>query len=185
MPVRRLKTPLTEKAVLSLRAGDRVALSGVVYTARDQAHREMAAALERREPLPFDPQGQVIYYVGPSPAPPGKVIGSAGPTTSCRMDPFAPALYEAGVRATIGKGARSEAVRQAIVRCKALYLAATGGAGALLASRVKACEVIAYAGLGPEAVRRLVVEDFPVIVINDAYGGDFYEECRQNPRATG
>jgi len=183
MSVRCLSTPLSEEAVLSLRSGDRVLLSGVVYTARDQAHREMTAALERGEPLPFDPQGQVIYYVGPSPAPPGKVIGSAGPTTSYRMDPFAPALYEAGIKATIGKGPRSEAVRQAIVRCRALYLAATGGAGALLASRVKACEVIAYPDLGPEAVRRLVVEDFPVIVINDAHGGDFYEESRQNPHA--
>ena len=178
MSVRCLRTPLSEEAVLSLRAGDRVSLSGVVYTARDQAHRRMAGALERGKPLPFEPQGQVIYYVGPSPAPPGKVIGSAGPTTSGRMDPYSPALYEAGIKATIGKGPRSEAVRQAIVRCKALYLAATGGAGALLASRVKACEVIAYAELGPEAVLKLVVEDFPAIVINDAHGGDFYEHSR-------
>lgn len=174
----RLRTPLDAAAVLAARCGDRVLLSGVVYSARDAAHRRMAEALERGEPLPFDPRGQAIYYMGPSPAAPGKVIGAAGPTTSGRMDRCAPALYRAGIKATIGKGARSEEVRRAIRECRALYLAAVGGAGALLARCIRQAEVIAYEDLGPEAVRRLVVEELPVIVVNDAYGADLYERVR-------
>lgn len=156
-----------------------VLLSGIVYTARDVAHKRMVETLARGERLAFEPAGQAIYYVGPSPAPKGKVIGAAGPTTSCRMDSYAPALYEAGIKATIGKGPRDASVRDAICRCKALYLAATGGAGALLAQRIVSCEVIAYADLGPEAVHRLTVEDFPAVVINDAHGGDLYSEVRE------
>ena len=173
----RLEAPLDESDVLSVRSGDRVLLNGVIYTARDQAHKKMVDALRGGADLPFDPAGQIIYYVGPSPAPAGKVIGSAGPTTSYRMDSFAPALYEAGIRATIGKGARSKEVRKAIQRFKCLYLAAVGGAAALLAARVKSAEVIAYPELGTEAVRRLVVEDLPVMVVNDAVGGDLYEQA--------
>jgi len=169
-----LTVPLCDEAVRSVRCGDRVALSGVVYTARDAAHQRMVEALTAGAELPFDPRGQVIYYVGPTPPPPGKVIGAAGPTTSYRMDAYAPALYQAGVKATIGKGARSDAVRRAIVECGALYLAAIGGAGALLAQHIREAKVIAYAELGPEAVRRLVVQDFPAIVVNDTTGGDLY-----------
>jgi fumarate hydratase subunit beta len=175
--VHRLAAPLSDADVLPLRSGDRVRLSGCVYAARDAAHRLMAEALARGEPLPFDPEGQVIYYVGPSPAAPGRVIGAAGPTTAGRMDAYAPALYRAGVRATIGKGARSEEVRRAIRECRALYLAAVGGAGALLAERIVEAEVIAYPELGPEAVRRLRVEDFPAVVAGDAHGGDLYAEA--------
>jgi fumarate hydratase subunit beta len=180
-----LTPPLTDEDVLPLRAGERVLISGVIYTARDAAHRRMAEALERGERLPFEPAGQVIYYTGPSSAPPGRPIGSAGPTTSYRMDAYAPALYAAGVRATIGKGARSDAVRQAICRHRALYLAAVGGAGALLARCVKVAELIAYADLGPEAVRRLVVEQFPAVVVNDAHGADLYEMALSHSRGGG
>jgi len=171
----RLRPPLDDETVARLRAGDRVLISGTVYTARDAAHLRMVDALKRGEPLPFGLQGQVIYYVGPTPTPPGKVIGSAGPTTSRRMDPLTPILLEHGLKATIGKGARSEPVKEAMRKFKAVYLAAVGGAGALLAQRVLAAEVVAYEDLGPEAVRRLTVEDFPALVINDIYGGDLYE----------
>jgi fumarate hydratase subunit beta len=177
-PARVLATPLSRDDVLSVRAGDRVGLSGVIYSARDAAHKRMAEALQRGERLPFDPVGQAIYYMGPTPAPPGRPIGAAGPTTSYRMDRFAPAFYRAGIRATIGKGPRSPEVRKVIVECCALYLVAVGGAGALLARHIKEAEVIAYPELGPEAVRRLLVEEFPVIVVNDAYGGDLYEQVR-------
>jgi len=175
----RLETPLTVEAVLPLRSGDRVLISGVIYSARDSAHRRMVKALDAGEDLPFDPQGQVIYYMGPSPAPPGRPIGSAGPTTSGRMDRYAPRLYEAGIKATVGKGPRSDQVRRAIRQCRALYLAATGGAGALLAHTIRDAEVIAYPELGPEAVRRLVVEDFPATVVNDTHGNDLYELARR------
>ena len=170
-----LTTPLGDEDVARLRAGDRVRISGVVYTARDAAHRRMINCLDRGEPLPIPVEGQVIYYAGPSPAPPGRVIGSAGPTTSYRMDAYAPRLLELGLRATIGKGARSPEMVQAMIRNRAVYLAAIGGAAALIASSIKECEVLAYPELGPEAVRRLVVEDFPAIVANDIYGGNVYE----------
>lgn len=174
-----LTTPLTGEDVAALRAGDRVRLSGVVYTARDAAHRRMIECLERGERLPIPIDGQVIYYVGPSPAPPGKVIGSAGPTTSYRMDPYVERLLALGLKATIGKGGRSPQVVEAMKRHGAVYLAAIGGAAALIASSIKECEVLAYEDLGPEAVRRLVVEDFPAIVANDIYGGNVYERTTE------
>ncbi len=174
---RLLTTPLSTEEVLSLHCGDPVNLSGVIYAARDAAHQRMVAALERGEELPFDPEGRVLYYVGPSPAPEGRPVGAAGPTTSCRMDPYAPRLYAAGIKATIGKGPRSEEVRRAIRDHRALYLAAVGGAGALLGRTVREAEVIAYPELGPEAVRRMVVENLPAVVADDAYGEDIYERA--------
>ena len=178
----RLKTPLSEEDVLKLRVGDEVLLSGVLYTARDLAHKRLVELIEKGEPLPFDIKGAVIYYVGPAPAPPGRPIGSAGPTTAYRMDPFTPKLLELGLKATIGKGGRGPEVKEALKRYKAVYFAATGGVAALLADRIKEAEVIAFEDLGPEAVRRLVVEDFPVIVACDAYGGDLYEEGKKKYR---
>jgi len=149
---------------------------------RDAAHKRMIEALDQGEPLPFDPQGQIIYYMGPSPAKPGKPIGSAGPTTSYRMDPYAPRLMEVGLKGMIGKGNRSLPVREAMQKHKAVYLAAIGGAAALIAKSVKEAEVIAYDDLGAEALRRLRVEDFPAIVVNDIYGGDAYEQGRAKYR---
>jgi len=172
----KLTTPLTDEAVAPLRAGMAVSLSGVIYTARDAAHKRLCDLLESGQPLPFDVRGQVIYYVGPTPAPPGRVIGSAGPTTSYRMDPFTPALLRLGLKATIGKGRRSPEVIKAMVEHKAVYLVAVGGAAALLAERITACEVIAFEDLGPEAVRRLEVSGFPAIVANDVLGNDFYDQ---------
>lgn len=174
----RLTLPVTGEAgaaaVRELRAGDKVLLSGVIYTARDAAHRRMVEALARGEALPLPAVGAGIYYAGPSPAPPGRVIGSAGPTTSGRMDVYAPTLMAQGVKVMIGKGARTPEVKQAIQAHGAVYLAATGGAAALLARRIKAARVIAYPDLGPEAIFELAVEDFPAIVVNDAAGGDLY-----------
>ena len=151
-------------------------ISGVVYTARDAAHRRLIQALDKGEKLPFDLKGQTIYYMGPSPAPPGRVIGSAGPTTSGRMDRYTPLLMAEGIKAMIGKGGRSIAVREAIRQNKAVYFAAIGGTGALLAKSIKQVEVIAYEELGAEAIRRLYVEDFPAIVANDIHGGDLFEQ---------
>lgn len=151
-------------------------ISGIVYAARDAAHQRLVQALDKGERLPFDLEGQTIYYMGPSPARPGQVIGSAGPTTSSRMDRYTPRLIAAGIRAMIGKGSRSAEVREAIRKYKAVYLVATGGAGALLAKTIKRAEVIAYEDLGAEAVMRLTVEDFPAIVANDIYGGDLFEQ---------
>jgi fumarate hydratase subunit beta len=171
-----LTPPLSDEDVTALRCGDRALISGVLYTARDAAHARLVSLLKEGKPLPFDVQGQIIYYVGPTPARPGSVIGSAGPTTSGRMDTYAPALMEAGLKGMIGKGSRSGEVREAMARSKAVYFAATGGAGALLAQRILKAEVVAYDDLGPEAIRRLEVRDFPVIVVNDTFGGDLYEE---------
>jgi fumarate hydratase subunit beta len=165
---------LQDDEVLQLEIGDVVLLSGTVYTARDAAHKRLVEALDRGEELPFPVQGAVIYYVGPTPAPPGRPIGSAGPTTSYRMDSFAPRLYGLGVKATIGKGRRSPEVKQALQDNRAVYLGATGGAGALLSQRIKDARVIAHGDLGPEAVRALEVEDFPALVVNDAHGGELY-----------
>jgi len=156
-----------------------VTISGTIFVARDAAHKRMIEALDRDDPLPFDPRGQIVYYMGPSPARPGKPIGSAGPTTSCRMDPYAPRLLEVGLKGMIGKGNRSSAVKEAIQKHKAVYLAAIGGAAALIAKSIKESQVIAYEDLGAEAVRQLTVEDFPAIVVNDIYGGDAYEEGRK------
>lgn len=151
-------------------------LSGTIYTGRDAAHKRMFDLLQAGEELPVDLRGQVIYYVGPTPAKPGRVIGSAGPTTSGRMDAYAPLLMEYGLKGMIGKGLRSQPVRDAISTYKAVYFGATGGAAALLARRVKSCEIVAYEDLGTEAIRRLVIEEFPLIVINDCVGGDLYAE---------
>jgi len=181
----KLTTPLTDEVVARLHAGDRVTLSGVLYVARDAAHQRMVAALDRGEALPFAPSGQVIYYMGPTPAPPGRPIGSAGPTTAYRMDPYAPRLLALGLKGMIGKGGRSPAVRRAIQQYRALYFAATGGAAALIARHIKAAEIIAYADLGAEALRRLWVEDFPLIVVNDIYGQDAYEIGRKKYREVG
>ncbi len=172
----KLTTPLTEEMVAQLRAGDKVTITGTIYVARDAAHKRMVAALDAGEPLPFDPRGQIIYYMGPAPAKPGEPIGSAGPTTSGRMDPYAPRLMEVGLKGMIGKGNRSKAVREAMQKYKAVYLAAIGGAGALIAKSIKKAEVVAYEDLGAEALRRLEVEEFPAIVVNDIYGGDAYEQ---------
>lgn len=171
-----LATPLADTAIEGLHAGDSVLLSGVVYTARDAAHARLIELLKQGKPLPIDLNGQVIYYVGPTPAKPGEVIGSAGPTTSGRMDSFTPLLLAAGLKGMIGKGQRNKAVVDAIVEHKAVYMASTGGAAALLAKRIVSCEVVAYEDLGCEAIHRLEVKDLPLIVINDCYGGDFYQE---------
>ena len=180
-----LSLPLKEQDIVRLKAGDRVLLTGVLYTARDAAHKRLVEALERGEKLPIDLKGQVLYYVGPSPAPPGKVIGSAGPTSAYRMDRYTPRLLQAGLRGMIGKGPRSEKVREALKQHKAVYLAATGGAGALLSQRILKAEVVAYADLGPEAIRKLEVKDLPALVINDTHGGDLYQEGREKYRRRG
>ena len=176
MKIKHLTTPLNDEDVRGLKAGDSVLLSGVIYTARDAAHKKMAELLEQGEALPLDLKGQVIYYVGPTPASPGRVIGSAGPTTSGRMDLYTPLMLEQGMKACIGKGMRSAAVKAALKKYQALYLAAVGGAGALLSRRVVKSEVVAYPELGAEAIHRLEVKDFPATVINDIYGNDLYEE---------
>lgn len=172
----RLATPLSTEDVEDLRIGDKVLLSGVLITGRDAAHKRLFELINKGKDLPIDIKGQVIYYVGPTPARPGKPIGSAGPTSSYRMDPYSPRLIELGLKGTIGKGNRSQTVIEAMKRFKAVYFGATGGAGALLAKRIKKAEIIAYADLGPEAIRILEVEDFPVIVINDTKGNDLYQE---------
>ena len=172
----RLKTPLTDKDVGKLKIGDRVLINGVIYTGRDAAHKRLSDLLKEGKELPFDIRGQIIYYVGPTPARPGQVFGSAGPTTSYRMDAYAPALIEKGLKGMIGKGMRSDAVKEAMKKHQAVYFAATGGGGALLAKKVKKAEVVAYEDLGAEAIRRLEVEDLPVIVINDVRGNDLYIE---------
>jgi fumarate hydratase subunit beta len=171
----KLTTPFKDSDLQKLKAGDTVKISGVIYTARDAAHARLVKLLEEGKELPFDPKGQVIYYVGPTPPKPGAVIGSAGPTTSYRMDPYAPKMIEAGLKGMIGKGSRSEEVKEAIKKHKAVYFAAVGGAAALIAKSIKKAEIIAYDDLGAEAVRKLEVEDFPAIVINDIYGNDLYE----------
>ena len=172
----RLTPPLSDEDVEKLKIGDRILINGVIFTGRDAAHKRLFDLLKERKNLPFDIKGQVIYYVGPTPAKPGQALGSAGPTTSYRMDAYSPSLIEGGLKGMIGKGMRSDAVKEAIKKYKAVYFAATGGAGALLAKRVKKAEVVAYEDLGPEAIRRLVVEDLPVIVVNDVRGNDLYLE---------
>ena len=178
MAAKKISTPLTDEVVKGLRAGDAVQITGVVYQARDAAHKRLVALIEAGEDLPFDLEGAVVYYMGPSPAKPGNVIGSAGPTTSGRMDAYAPLLMRRGLKGMIGKGLRTPEVKDAMRECTAVYFAATGGAGALLARCVVGTEVIAYPELGAEAVARLDVKDFPAIVVNDCHGGDLYEEGR-------
>ena len=171
----KLTTPATREDLAPLKAGDAVLLSGVVYTARDAAHKRMMELLDRGEELPFPVEGSALYYVGPTPERPGEVIGSAGPTTSGRMDAYSPRLLDLGQAVMIGKGARNAAVKAAVVRNGAVYLAALGGAGALMAASVKKLEVLCWEDLGCEAVRRLEVEDMPLTVILDTRGGDLYE----------
>lgn len=178
-----LTTPLRDEDTERLRCGDRVMINGTIYTARDAAHRRIVEALDCGDPLPLEIEGQVIYFAGPSPAREGRPVGSIGPTTSYRMDAYSPRLIALGLKGMIGKGGRSEEVIEALRQHKAVYFGATGGAGALLARAVKRVEVIAYEELGPEAVRRLEVEDFPVVVINDCHGGDLYETGRSTYRS--
>jgi len=177
-----LETPLSGEDVASLKSGDRVTISGVVYTARDAAHRRLVELIEAGKELPIPVKDQIIYYVGPSPAPPGKVIGAAGPTTSYRMDPYAPRLLELGLKGMIGKGRRSQEVKEAMIKYKAVYMAAIGGAGALMARAIKEVRVVAYDELGPEAIRELKVEKLPVVVVNDIYGNDLYVEGQKQYR---
>ena len=172
----KIELPLTAEKAAQLRAGDTVKLSGIIYTARDAAHKRLVAALDAGTPLPVELQDQTIYFAGPCPAPPGRPIGSAGPTTSGRMDAYSPRLIrECGLRGMIGKGERNQAVIDAMQECGAVYLATTGGAGALIAQAIKAAEVVAFEDLGPEAIRKLTVEDFPAIVAIDAHGGNLYK----------
>ena len=171
-----IKSPLDEETIKELKAGDQVSITGVIYTARDAAHKRLVEALDKGEKLPFDITNQIVYYMGPSPAKPGHVIGSAGPTTSGRMDSYAPRLMAVGLKGMIGKGNRSQAVKDAMKKYKVVYFAAIGGAGVIASKSIKKAEVIAYEDLGAEAIRRLEVENFPATVINDIYGGDLYEE---------
>jgi len=179
MAEHRIETPVSDEVIAKLRAGDRVYITGYLYTGRDSAHKKLIDLIKEEKELPIDIKGQFIYYVGPTPARPGKPIGSAGPTTSYRMDSYAPTLYALGLKGTIGKGSRSEEVKESLKKHKAVYLAAVGGAGALISKSIEGSEVIAYPGLGPEAIRRVKVKDFPCIVINDMYGGDLYEEGKK------
>ncbi|HOK49936.1 MAG TPA: Fe-S-containing hydro-lyase [Sedimentibacter sp.] len=172
-------TPLTSEVINDLRAGDRVLLNGIIYTGRDAAHKRLAELIEKGQKLPMDIKDQVIYYVGPCPAKPGQVIGSAGPTTSGRMDAYAPLLMDHGLRGMIGKGLRSQEVVDSIIKNKAVYFAAVGGAGALLAEAIKEAEVIAFPDLGAEAIYKLRVENFPVTVIIDSKGNDLYKSGKE------
>ncbi|MDH3329877.1 MAG: FumA C-terminus/TtdB family hydratase beta subunit [Desulfobulbaceae bacterium] len=173
---KKVTLPLTEEVIKSLQAGDLVHLSGKMYTGRDQTHRRLCALLDEGKELPVNLAGQLLYYVGPSPARPGRIIGAAGPTTSYRMDAYTPRLLERGLKATLGKGSRSIVVRKAMQENGAIYLAAFGGAGALLSQCIKAVELIAFEDAGPEAMFLFEVENFPAVVINDVSGRDFYEE---------
>ena len=172
--LKQVQAPLTIADLEPLRTGDIVALSGILYVARDAAHARMAEAIANDQPLPFDPDGQALYYMGPTPAPPGFAIGSCGPTTASRMDPYAPLLIERGLRLMLGKGNRSLAVQESMRQHGCVYLSAVEGMAALLAKQVNSAEVIAYADLGPEAVLHLDVVDFPAVVVNDLHGGDLY-----------
>lgn len=172
----KLTTPLTDADIEKLHSGQKVSFSGYIYTARDAAHKKMVDLLEKGENLPFDPKGQIIYFVGPTPAKPGQVIGSAGPTTSGRMNKYSPEMLKAGLKGMIGKGEMGPEVSAALKTHKGVYFVATGGAAALIAKKITAAEIVAYDELGPEAVRRLKVEDFPAIVAQDCHGGNLFEE---------
>jgi len=171
----KLVPPLTDEVIMKLKAGDRVVITGVIYTGRDMAHKYMVENHRKGQPLPFELKGQILYYTGPTPAAPGRPIGSAGPTTSYRMDPYTPYLLELGLKGMIGKGPRNRDVKAAIKKYKAVYFAAIGGAGALISKTIRKAEVIAYPELGTEAVMRLEVEDFPAVVVNDVHGADLYQ----------
>jgi fumarate hydratase subunit beta len=175
----KLSPPVTDEMIRDLVMGDQVLVNGVIYTARDAAHKRLMELLDAGQKLPVDFEGQILYYVGPSPARPGRVIGAAGPTTSTRMDVYTPTMLKLGLKAMIGKGRRSPDVLAALQEYTAVYLGATGGAGALISKCIKAAEVVAFPDLGPEAIHRLEVEDFPTIVINDCHGGDLYELGRR------
>jgi fumarate hydratase subunit beta len=177
-PPIRIQTPLTDDLISALHVGDQVLLSGVIHTARDAAHKRLTETLAAGEALPIPLQGQIIYYVGPAPARPGEVTGPAGPTTSTRVDPYTPALLAHGLKGMIGKGKRSDAVRQAIITHRAVYLVAVGGAAALIADRIKHVDLLAYPDLGTEAIYRMEVLDFPLVVGNDVYGGDLFDQGR-------
>jgi len=179
MAEHRITTPVTDDVITEMKAGDKVYITGYLYTGRDSAHKKLIDLVEAGKELPIDVKGQFIYYVGPTPARPGNPIGSAGPTTSYRMDSFAPTLHELGLKGTIGKGSRNDKVKESLKRFKAVYCAAVGGAGALISKSIEEAEVIAYPDLGPEAIRRVKVKDFPCIVINDMYGGDLYDEGKK------
>jgi fumarate hydratase subunit beta len=182
---KRITPPLTDEVIMELKAGDRVLITGVIYTGRDMAHKYMVEGSKKGVPLPFDLKGQVLYYTGPTPAPPGRPIGAAGPTTSYRMDKYAPALLEFGLKGMIGKGPRGPEVKDAIKKYKAVYFAAIGGAGALISKAIRKAEVIAYPELGAEAVMRLAVVDFPAIVANDVHGADLYQIGVEKYKETG
>ena len=184
MKIMRIISPIDAETIEKLRVGTKVLISGVIYAARDAAHHRLTQALDKGERLPFDLDGQTLYYMGPSPAKPGQVIGSAGPTTSGRMDIYTPRLIAAGLRAMIGKGNRSREVKEAIKKYKAVYFATIGGAGALLAKSIKQVEVIAYEDLGPAAILRLNVDSFPAIVANDIYGEDLFEQGKARYQRT-
>ncbi len=171
----KITPPLTDEVIVKLKAGDRVLITGVIYTGRDMAHKYMVDRHKKGEAFPFDLRGQILYYTGPTPAPPGRPIGAAGPTTSYRMDKYAPYLLEHGLKGMIGKGPRGTDVKASVKQNKAVYFAAIGGAGALISKAIKKAEVIAYPELGTEAVMRLEVEDFPAFVVNDVHGGDLYQ----------
>jgi hydro-lyases, Fe-S type, tartrate/fumarate subfamily, beta region len=173
---KRIATPLTEEKVKGLKAGDSVLISGTIYTARDAAHKRLVELLDKGEDLPIDMEDAIIYYVGPSPAKPGQVIGSAGPTTSYRMDSYAPRLLDIGLKGMIGKGIRSQEVVDSMKKNKAVYFAAIGGAAALMGKSIKKAELVAYEDLGSEAIRKLEVEDLPVVVVIDSEGNNLYEQ---------
>ncbi|MDH7512566.1 MAG: Fe-S-containing hydro-lyase [Clostridiales bacterium] len=182
MAEHKITTPVTDDMIEKLHAGDKVFVTGFLLTGRDAAHKKLIDLVKEGKELPVDIKGQFIYYVGPTPARPGKPIGSAGPTTSYRMDTYAPTLHALGLKGTIGKGERSKEVKEALKKHKAVYLAAVGGAGALISKSIEGSEVVAYPELGPEAIIRLKVRDFPCIVINDMHGGDLYEEGKKKYR---
>ncbi|MFH1218135.1 MAG: FumA C-terminus/TtdB family hydratase beta subunit [Pseudomonadota bacterium] len=177
--LKEIEVPFAPGVLESLHAGDLVAVSGTLFTGRDQTHRRMIELLDRGDSLPVDLAGQLLYYVGPSPARPGQVIGAAGPTTSYRMDSYTPRLLELGLKATMGKGSRSMVVREAMMKTGAIYLAAFGGAGAYLSKCIVAAEVVAFADAGPEALYRFTVKNFPAVVINDIHGRDYYDSVRK------
>ncbi len=172
----KLIPPLKDEDIKKLRSGQKAIITGYIYTARDAAHKKLVELIEKGESLPFDPTGQIIYFVGPTPARPGQVIGSAGPTTSGRMNKYSPVLLKAGLKGMIGKGEMGSEVNKALQEYKGVYFVATGGAGALIAKKISESEIVAYEELGPEAIRRLKVTDFPVIVAQDCYGGNLFTE---------
>ena len=177
-----INTPLNEDVLENLKIGDKVLISGVMYSARDAAHRRLMELINNGKGLPFDLRGQIIYYVGPTPPKPGMIIGSAGPTTSYRMDPYTPALLAEGLKGMVGKGFRGKDIIEAMKRYKAVYFAATGGAGAFISKTITQVEIVAYEDLGAEAIRRMEVKDFPAIVVNDIYGNDLYDQAKKNYR---